>query len=179
MGNKLKTRQVSVMYLITVLTIAGSLSGCGIFNPYKGEFSCPNFKNGKCVSVETAYNEAIQGRTDAENSQKCAKVVNGKCLTKEEAAKLDAKKNGKTAAAVQLPSQELDYDKAYERETFKKLQGLIKQPITPIVSAPKVMRVLLLPYKGADGELFMSRYAYFMADDPKWVIGEYLMESND
>jgi conjugal transfer pilus assembly protein TraV len=38
------------------------------------------------------------------------------------------------------------------------------------------MRVLLLPYKGEGGELFMPRYVYFMADDPRWIMGGYLKE---
>jgi hypothetical protein len=38
------------------------------------------------------------------------------------------------------------------------------------------MWVLLLPYKGVGGELFMPRYVYFMAVDPRWIMGGYLKE---
>jgi hypothetical protein len=34
------------------------------------------------------------------------------------------------------------------------------------------MRVLLLPYRGGDKELFMYRYAYFVVDDYSWVLGD-------
>ena len=42
------------------------------------------------------------------------------------------------------------------------------------LNLPTVMRVLLLPYVGEDGELFDVRYSYMMINDFSWVTGEYL-----
>ena len=60
----------------------------------------------------------------------------------------------------------------YQGSLYKKLSGLLEEPDTPVIAPPKVMRVLLLPYKGTDKELFMYRYAYFVVDDYSWVLGD-------
>ena len=52
---------------------------------------------------------------------------------------------------------------------YKKLAGLLDEPKTPLIAPPKVMRVLLLPYKN-DRDLYMYRYAYFVVDDFRWVL---------
>ena len=60
-------------------------------------------------------------------------------------------------------------EKAYQESVYKKLAGLIEEPKTPLIAPPKVMRVLLLPYKN-DRDLYMYRYAYFVVDDFRWVL---------
>ena len=60
-------------------------------------------------------------------------------------------------------------EKAYEESVYKKLAGLLEEPKTPLIAPPKVMRVLLLPYKN-DRDLYMYRYAYFVVDDFRWVL---------
>jgi conjugal transfer pilus assembly protein TraV len=60
-------------------------------------------------------------------------------------------------------------EKAYEEGVYKKLTGLLEEPKTPLIAPPKVMRVLLLPYKN-DRDLYMYRYAYFVVDDFRWVL---------
>ncbi|MGD0232796.1 MAG: TraV family lipoprotein, partial [Syntrophorhabdales bacterium] len=58
---------------------------------------------------------------------------------------------------------------AYQESVYKKLAGLLEEPKTPLIAPPKVMRVLLLPYKN-DRDLYMYRYAYFVVDDFRWVL---------
>ena len=58
---------------------------------------------------------------------------------------------------------------AYQEGVYKKLTGLLEEPKTPLIAPPKVMRVLLLPYKN-DRDLYMYRYAYFVVDDFRWVL---------
>ena len=58
---------------------------------------------------------------------------------------------------------------AYQESVYKKLAGLLDEPKTPLIAPPKVMRILLLPYKN-DRDLYMLRYAYFVADDFRWVL---------
>jgi conjugal transfer pilus assembly protein TraV len=60
-------------------------------------------------------------------------------------------------------------EKAYQESVYKKLAGLLEEPKTPLIAPPKVMRVLLLPYKN-DRDLYMYRYAYFVLDDFRWVL---------
>ena len=70
------------------------------------------------------------------------------------------------AKAAVLPT---NGEKAYEESVYKKLAGLLEEPKTPLIAPPKVMRVLLLPYKN-DRDLYMYRYAYFVVDDFRWVL---------
>ena len=60
-------------------------------------------------------------------------------------------------------------EKAYQESVYKKLSGLLEEPKTPLIAPPKVMRVLLLPYKN-ERDLYMYRYAYFVVDDFRWVL---------
>ena len=60
-------------------------------------------------------------------------------------------------------------EKAYQEGVYKKLAGLLEEPKTPLIAPPKVMRVLLLPYKN-DRDLYMYRYVYFVVDDFRWVL---------
>jgi conjugal transfer pilus assembly protein TraV len=59
--------------------------------------------------------------------------------------------------------------KAYQEGVYKKLVGLLDEPKSPVIAPPKVMRVLLLPYKNGR-DLYMYRYAYFVVDDFRWVL---------
>ncbi len=59
------------------------------------------------------------------------------------------------------------------RATRKPLQNvseLLKEESKPLLQPPKILRVLLLPYKGDDEELFMSRYVYLKIEDSQWVL---------
>ena len=133
-------------------------SGCSILNPYKSEFTCPQKENGKCVGVDIAYDESLKKGTDGANNPEPIQ----KTSSKPEKA-VGEKQNRRS-------------DLLYQDEVYRKLTDLLRQPVTPLVAPPRVMRVLLLPYKGEGGELFMPRYVYFMADDPRWIMGGYLQE---
>lgn len=113
-------------------------------NPYKSNFICPYKESGRCVSVTGAYNES--------------RMESG--LSSEGAAYSSASPPLLHAA----PSE-----KAYQDSVYKKLTGLLEEPQTPVIAPPKVMRVLLLPYKN-EKDLYMYRYAYFMVDDFRWVL---------
>jgi conjugal transfer pilus assembly protein TraV len=142
-----------VLYL---LTFAFLLGGCSVLNPYKSEFTCPQKENGKCVGVDSAYYESLTKTKD--------KIENPESLKKDNSDKAKTKVGGQKS------------ENLYQEEVYRKLTGLLREPVTPLVVPPRVMRVLLLPYKGDGGELFMPRYVYFMADDPQWIMGSYLQE---
>jgi conjugal transfer pilus assembly protein TraV len=132
------------------------LCGCStVLNPYQSSFNCPETENGKCVSVQTAYRESLNPLVKGEGGERpdCAKGAQQKIAS----------------------SGENDYRAAL----LSRLSGLLRAPETPMVAPPRVMRVLLLPYKGDGGELFMPRYAYLFLESPTWILGGYLVEKGD
>ena len=144
-------------WLIAVLTICGCSAA---LNPYQSSFNCPETEKGKCVSVQKAYGESLNPLVKPESEEKDCK---GRDCGKE------------TIPASGTPREESEYRGAL----FKRLSGLLNEPETPMVAPPQVMRVLLLPYKGDGGELFMPRYAYFFLDRPQWILDGYLVEKGD
>ena len=56
---------------------------------------------------------------------------------------------------------------------------MLKEPNTPLLAPPKVMRICILPYRGDQNELYMMRYVYLLVDEPKWVVGDYLVDGEE
>ena len=136
-----------------LLAVAFALAGCaGAMNPYSSSFSCPNFKNGKCVSVEDAYKDSTDGKYQD--------------LWKESGA-------GKSKKVKAAPT-EADL---YQSALYGRLNGLLKSPVSPMVVPPQVMRVLILPYTGRDNELYMERYVYLFLSGPRWLLNDAVSSS--
>ncbi|HHL32876.1 MAG TPA: hypothetical protein ENJ30_00765 [Desulfobulbaceae bacterium] len=53
---------------------------------------------------------------------------------------------------------------------YRLVAGLLQEGNKPLLQPPKILRVLLLPYKGESDELFMSRYVYVKIEDSKWIL---------
>lgn len=170
------------LIIMTTLLICG----CGAaLNPYKDDFSCPSQDKGKCIRVEGAYKESLQKKSgnilnDKENKMACEKC------------REEAKKNNVSEAAYcsscyapQAGKPENRYfgnqpsETVYQNAVNKKLAAMLERSDTPLVAPPQVMRILILPYKGDMNELYMTRYVYLLVDDPKWVMGNYLMNSDE
>lgn len=144
-------RKISIGILLVFL------SGCSIFNPYNGEFTCPKTFKGKCVSPKQAYQESLENTPPNTNEdQEAIKPL--KDLQKD----LDLK--GSVIEA------------SYQNALFEKLTALLKEPATPMIAPPQIVRVLILPYQGEGSKLFMPRYVYLIIDEPKWVLGNLLGE---
>ena len=126
-------------WFIVALICAAILSfaGCAsVFNPYNGEYQCPDTYKGKCVSMKTAYDESIEG------------------------VKYDNKGEKKNPL---IKSNDRDPDSArdeYQKRLFKKLSDIIEEPQVPVVIPPKVLRVLILSYTNNDNDMFGHRYVY-------------------
>ncbi len=140
---------ISYFFLSLVFTLAGC---AGAMNPYSSSFSCPNFKNGRCVSVEDAYKDSTNGKYQD--------------LWKESGA-------GKSKKEKAAPT-EADL---YQSALYGRLNGLLKSPVSPMVVPPQVMRVLILPYTGRDNELYMERYVYLFLSSPKWLLNDAVSSS--
>ncbi len=99
----------------------------------------------------------------------CPDPDNGKCMSMKDAysesiaSRLDP-------ARPKPPADNSDYHDAL----YGRITGLLREPETPVVVPPKVMRVLMLPYEGEDNELFMPRYAYIFTEPPRWVLTDPL-----
>ncbi len=140
-----------IFYLFLSLVFA--LTGCaGAMNPYSSSFSCPHFKNGRCVSVEDAYKDSTDGRYQD--------------LWKESGA---GKNKKEKPAATQAD--------LYQSALYGRLNGLLKSPLSPMVVPPQVIRVLILPYTGRDNELYMERYVYLFLSGPKWLLNDAVSSS--
>ena len=145
-----------------------TLSGCALLNPYESSFSCPETSNGKCVSVQTAYSESAKGTGKVTESSADHKDEN--CSADEVSA--GACRDGKKDMSLNSAAKENGTYNRYRSALFDKFSGLLKEPVTPVVTPPKTMRVLLLPYTGQDNEFYMLRYVYFFVDEPRWLLGD-------
>ena len=149
------TKALSAISFITGFSL---LSGCAIINPYDSEFSCPETSSrGKCISVNSAYKEASSSSTSY--------------FTETKTDKPDEQKDGET--------RETQNYNHYRSALYDKFGKLLKEPKTPVVSPPKTMRVLLLPYTGQDNEFYMMRYVYFFVDESRWILGDSLSSGDD
>ncbi|MGA3282651.1 MAG: type IV conjugative transfer system lipoprotein TraV [Smithella sp.] len=162
------------------------LWGCGaILNPYKDDFSCPGYDKGKCIKVAGAYKESLQKKKNDTLSEKENKAACEKCRKEAKnnnvsedtycTACSSAETNDVERKRLKAESSETEYRKAVNQ----KLVSMLKEPNTPLLAAPQIMRVLILPYRGDQNELYMMRYVYLLTDDPKWVIGNYLIDPEE
>ncbi len=142
----------NVVQWLVMAMLPALAAGCSLLNPYQGEFPCPQAEKGKCQPLKAAYEDSLK------------KCPGGNC--------------GNTAAAAGRTMKEGIAEAAYQQEVFATLRGLLEKPRAPMTVPPKVMRVLLLPYRGDANELYMARYLYFFSEDPRWIMGEYLFEND-
>ena len=106
----------------------------------------------------------------------CPRTDNGKCMSV-----ADAYAESLRPLPLEPEPKKRDdrkgSDESWQGEMQKKIFRLLKEPNTPLVVQPTVMRVLMLPYRGEQNELYMLRYVYMFVNDPHWVIGDYLMQN--
>ena len=114
-----------------------------------------------CASVKDAVNPY-------EENFKCrAKDSEGKCVDTpsayKEARLPDNQNTNSSTSTSQIEAQ---------NSRYKMLADLLEAPETPVLNPPRILRVLLLPYKGENNELFMTRYAYLEIEPAQWVLTE-------
>ena len=179
------------------IVVTGLLCGCSMINPYQSEFSCPDTFKGKCASVREVYLEdAAESRQNSAEQNKVEKPVakqgctstysgmegGGMVTSCSDAVPAEmgaiAGGNASLVAPVGENPEERNYNQ-YRSALFDKFSGLLKEPKTPIVAPPKVMRVLLLPYTGQENEFYMLRYVYFFVDKPRWILGDSVVADGE
>ena len=114
-----------------------------------------------CAQVKDAVNPY------EENFRCKAKDSDGKCLDTPTAYKEARLPGGQLSEATPNTSQI-----EAQNSRYKALTDLLEAPETPVLNPPKILRVLLLPYKGENNELFMTRYAYLEIEPSQWVLTE-------
>ena len=158
------------------------LAGCAaVLNPYESEFSCPNYDRGQCVPVEEAYRQSLKGRVKRQTPEEYRAACK-KCRKQAEARKEDPTFYCASCYDENDPAKSIEAltgespgqaESLYQKELHKRLAGMLRQPITPMVAPPTVIRGIILPYRGDMKGLYGERYFYMMVDEPKWVIGEF------
>lgn len=146
-----------------VLTIILFLTGCAgseVFNPYDDEFMCPDVGYGKCATMDQAYQESYE--VHAENEMVLTPY-------KEEGA--EEKEITDTEEGTEEKTENPEYK--YRDRLFKKMTSVIEDSETPLLSPPKVARVLVLNYSDDEDTFYSSRHIYFIAKDPQWVLTPY------
>jgi conjugal transfer pilus assembly protein TraV len=145
--------------------VAVMLVGCSL-NPYHSEFMCAATANhGKCESVDQAYGEALEQDDGPAQKESMARPAapTGK----------PAKAKSAPPPAELMPVSNSPAEDTYRQAQYRKLAALVEQPVMPIVQPAKTMRTLILPYPAGDS-LYMPRFVFWIAEQPKFVIGEYL-----
>lgn len=161
------------------------LGGCAFLNPYESDFSCPEGNNGKCVSVQQAYEDngsvPTKANTDVARKGNCTSSyseIDGAVSLDAACSDTQPATNSTPAATMVLNPEDRNYNR-YRSALFEKFNGLLKEPVTPVVAPPKAMRVLLLPYTGQENEFYMLRYVYFFVDEPRWILGDSVLEEEE
>ena len=114
-----------------------------------------------CAGVKDAVNPY------EENFRCKAKDSDGKCLDTPTAYREARLPDGQMSEAIPNTSQI-----EAQNSRYKALTDLLEAPETPVLNPPKILRVLLLPYKGENNELFMTRFAYLEIEPSQWVLTE-------
>jgi len=133
-----------VKFLLIGISLLCLTACAGTLNPYQGEFECPQAEKGKCVSIQQAYQESI--------------------------ISFDDKKKTKKTTGKEEPLYN-EIETKYTTELFGKLSSLLKEPKSPLVVPPKVVRVMILPYQSGEGkEFYSARYVYVIVEEPRWIL---------
>lgn len=103
-----------------------------------------------------------------ENFRCKAKDSDGKCLDTPTAYREARLPDGQD---IEKNSINISHVEA-QNSRYKALTDLLEAPENPVLNPPKILRVLLMPYKGENNELFMTRYAYLEIEPSQWVLTE-------
>lgn len=154
-----------------------ALSGCttlgSIMSPYSEKYSCKNSDHGQCIHPDKAYADAVAGRP----SRSDPAVTNDRKLLRGHSDAANADGVTLRAGGKMMPGGNGAFG-TYRDSVYRELQGLIDQPVTPMLKPSQAVRTLILPYadRQRPDRLYMPRYVYSILDKPQWVVGGYLVE---
>lgn len=154
-----------------------ALSGCttlgSVMSPYSEKYSCKNSDHGQCIHPDKAYADAVAGRPPRSDPA----VTNDKKLLRDHADAANMDGGAARAGSKTMPGGSGAFG-TYRDSVYRELQGLIDQPVTPMLKPSQAVRTLILPYadRQRPDRLYMPRYVYSILDKPQWVVGGYLVE---
>lgn len=172
------------MKKLTLCLMAITISGCSLV-PYENEFSCQLEDNyGKCINVESAYEEAVTGVERYPHMQKASeqnrearaeREISGSSRVKEQPIGTSKGKTPSTAA-VQVIVPEPSAYSGYRDAVYDQLGSLVAQPRTPMIKPPRAVRTMILPYSSElkKDRIYMPRFIYSIVEEPRFVMGQYL-----
>ena len=148
-------RRLKAINLLAICLCFG-ISSCAsvkdIVNPYDEDFHCrAKDTEGKCVDTPTAYQDARYPQPAVESQAEVATSAD------------------ENSPVVAVSPVKVLKDEAKANQ-YKAITELLESPQAPMLNPPKVLRVLILPYKGEKNELFMTRYAYLEIEKASWVL---------
>lgn len=170
--------KLKIIKLFLGISLILALCGCSVvgsaLNPYEDNFKCAGKAPfGKCASTPEIYSE-IQPDYKPGAPRSTVTARPGVPCPECDAAIRD---ESVAAAPASLPTYTIGTitpESAYRDASLAKAAKLLKEPVTPVVIPPSVMRILILPRKGEDGELNMAQFSFMMVDKPRWAMGDYL-----
>ena len=144
-----------VLPLLLLLLLPGCSGFKSIINPYEENFNCRTKDDaGKCIDTPSAYKEA--------------RFPDANDVTMDAATCTNA--NGEKVPCHPHVSNTNTHQLTAQDSRYKVLTELLEEPDKPMLEPPKIMRVLMLPYKGESDELFMTRYVYLKLKESQWVL---------
>ena len=121
MAYRPRGRTIRAAAMILALPVFGTLGGCAtlgsVMSPYSEKFSCKNDDHGQCIHPDKAYADAVAGVA----SKSDPAVTRDKKLLRDSKS---ARISGKAASGA---------FEGYRDSVYRKLQGLIEQPVTPML----------------------------------------------
>ena len=157
-----------VLPLSALLTLGGCATLGSVMSPYSEKFSCKNDDHGQCIHPDKAYADAVAGVA----SKSDPAVTRDKKLLRDSKATRASGQAGRGSGKAASGAFE-----GYRDSVYRELQGLIEQPVTPMLKPPRTVRTLILPYadRQRPDRLYMPRYVYSLVERPQWVVGDYLV----
>lgn len=161
---------------LLLLLTGVALSGCAtMLNPYDEDYYCrATDEGGKCMDVLAAYTDAVVSSPEMERR---LQAPPGRVAASPPAAVPATGASGAVPAPPQPPAADLTPREQYLSARDAKLADLLREPKTPLLAPPKLLRVLILPYKekgDAFDELFMYRYTYLKLENSDFVLTDYV-----
>ncbi|WIW89556.1 TraV family lipoprotein [Sphingobium sp. V4] len=170
-------RPTSARVRLALLPALALLSSCAtvgsVMSPYSEKFSCKNSDHGQCIHPEKAYEDAVAGRA----SRSDPTVTADRKLLKGVPADNGAPPAPASGRAGRQQAPAPGAFAGYRDSVYRELQGLIDDPVTPMLKSPRTVRTLILPYadRQRPDRLYMPRYVYSILEAPSWVVGDYLV----
>lgn len=156
--------------------------------PYSSNFSCEGLKDSgrSCQTVTSNLNYAING------GDKTPDILNENIISKENVndnLTIEIKKcDNSTQNCIIVDEKSINVSVKKEdsektnvlnliSETLNKFSVNINSPTgKPLVTQPKVVKITILPYIDSKKRLNMSKDVYLIVDDPKFVVGDFLID---